>query len=74
MLLFCTHVFYIHTLIIIISTNMRQNKIIHTTIFIFIVSAIQSFTRIEITTIIHIVIDNNSNAIVLYTCFFTFIL
>ena len=55
MLLFCTHVFYIHTLMCSIATIMRLNKIIHTTIFFVICSAIHSFIQIEITTIIHIV-------------------
>ncbi len=48
---------------------MRLHKIIHTTIFIVIFSAIHPFTQIEITTIIHIIMANNSNAIVLYACF-----
>jgi hypothetical protein len=57
--------FYIHTLICSISTNMRLNKIIHITIFIFILSAYILFNQIELTTIIHIVMVNNLYAIVL---------
>ena len=60
MLLFCTHVFTCILWSRSISTNMHQNKIIHTTIFIIIFSAIHSFTRIEITTHIHIVMAKNS--------------
>ena len=44
---------------------MCLHKIIHTTILIVFFSAIHPFTRIKITTIIHIAIDNNSYAIVL---------
>jgi len=50
----------IHILICSISTNMRSHKIIHTTFFIVIVSAIQSFTQIDITTYIYTVMAKNS--------------
>ena len=62
--------FYIHTFICIISANFRQNKIIYSSISIFIVSAIHPFTPIESTTIIHIVMANNANAIVLHVWFY----
>ena len=48
---------------------MRLNNIINTTIFFVICPAIHSFIKIKITTIIHIVMANNLNAIVLYACF-----
>ena len=57
--------FCIHTLICSISTNMCLNKIIHITIFFVICSAYIPFNQIKLTTIIHIVLVNNSYAIVL---------
>ena len=59
-----------HTLITSISTNMRRNKIICTTIFIIILSAIQSFTRIEIKPLFIQLWPKIVDCCVWYACFY----